>query len=1006
MNSKNKKIVLHQMWTTKTVVFMIFMLFLSAGMFAQDKKQVSGTVYDNTGNVLPGATVIEVGTKNATTTDFDGKFILNVAVGGSIEVSFIGSTTQKVQITSSTKANIDVRLQNDGYQLAEVQVVSVGYGTQKKSDLTGAISTVKADDLVKGTISSTEQVLQGKVAGLNVIRPSGDPAAGSTLRLRGGTSLTASNSPLIVVDGIAGVDINVVQPSDIKSVDVLKDASATAIYGSRGANGVIIITTKSGTKGVSVTYSGLSSIGYVADNLDLLSANQWRGYVRQTGNKDAIDYGGNTDWQKALEQTAISQSHTLSINSGKTDSGFRASISYLNNEGVIKTTGLERLSGNVSAYQYLGDNKDVKFDMGLFANIDKWHPLDYRIFERSYNLNPTIPVYDANGEFTSVGGTIYENPVEILTNRTVDNERHRLLGYFKTEVKFLNDFTAVANISLEHNAVQGSTYKPSYAVMEGRTEDGYAQKTYAEYTNAQGELYVNYSKVFGKHNVSALGGYSYLENIYEGFGAQRSGFVTDAFSYNNLGAGYNYRLGDVYSYKGKSNLVSFYARANYSFDGKYLFTATVREDGSSRFGENNKWGTFPSASAAWRISNEEFMSSTKDWLGNLKLRVGYGVTGNQDGIGEYKSLSILGVGNDSYYDPVTQTWSLAYSPKQNPNPDLKWESTEQWNIGVDFTLFDRITGSFEWYSKNTKDLLYTYEVPQPPYLVGTMLANVGEMSNKGVELTLNADIIKGDKFTWNANLTLGHNIQKIEKLSNTTYETDVIYSGSLHGLSGMSGQYSQIIAEGYPVGTFWGFKNAGLDADGKIQYYNAAGAVVAESALVDADKTDLGNIQPDLTLGIGMNFTYGNFDLGVSGYGMFGQKALNATNMMLNDPNRLPAYNVPDAFLGSGITSAPKYSDYWIEDASFFRLQTLSVGYTLPLKSTSSKFRVYLMGENLFVITGYKGVDPEIGLNAQDGINQTGVMDTTGLAAPGIDRYNNYPRPTTISVGLNFTFNN
>ncbi|KFF03319.1 SusC/RagA family TonB-linked outer membrane protein [Flavobacterium reichenbachii] len=993
------------MWTAKSAVLMIAMLFLSAGIFAQGKKQVSGTVYDNTGNVLPGASVMEAGTKNGTSTDFDGKFTLQVAVGGAIEVSFIGATTQKIQITASA-SNLDVRLQNDGYALAEVQVVSVGYGKVKKSDLTGAISTVGADDLVKGTISSTEQVLQGKVAGLNIIRPSGDPSAGATIRLRGGTSLTASNSPLIVVDGIAGVDINIVQPSDIKSVDVLKDASATAIYGSRGANGVIIITTKSGTKGVSVVYSGLSSVGYVADNLDLLSANQWRGYVRQTGNADAVDYGGNTNWQKAVEQTAISQSHTLSINSGKADSGFRTSISYLNNEGVIKKSGLERISGNVSAYQYLGDNKDVKFDMGLFANIDKWNPIDYRIFERVYNLNPTIPVYDANGNFSSVSGNIYENPVEILTNRTVDNQRHRLLGYFKTEVKFLKDFMASANISLEHNAVKGSTYKPSYAVMEGRTEDGYAQKKYEEYTNAQGEVFVNYNKTLDKHVIGALAGYSYFENIYQGFGAQRSGFVTDAFSYNNLGAGYNYRLGDVYSYKGKSNLVSFFARANYSYDGKYLLTATVRRDGSSRFGENNKWGTFPSASAAWKISSEEFMSSSKDWLDNLKIRVGYGVTGNQDGIGEYKSLSILGVGNDSYYDPVTKTWSLAYSPKQNPNPDLKWESTQQLNIGVDFSLFNRISGSFEWYSKTTKDLLYTYEVPQPPYLVGNMLANVGEMSNKGIELTLNADIIKGDKFTWDANLTLGHNVQKIEKLSNPTYKTDVIYSGSLHGLAGMSGQYSQVIAEGYPVGTFWGFQSAGLDADGKMLYYNAAGEKVLDGVLVDADKKDLGNIQPDLTLGIGMNFTYGNFDLGISGYGMFGQKALNATNMMLNDPNRLPAFNVPDDFLNSGITSSPKYSSYWIEDASFFRLQTLSLGYTLPLKYKGSKIRMYVMGENLFVLTSYKGVDPEIGLNAQDGINQTGVMDLTGLAAPGIDRYNNYPRPTTISVGLNFTLNN
>ncbi|PKB16264.1 TonB-dependent receptor [Flavobacterium sp. 5] len=999
MNSKNIKRVPHPMWANKSLLLMILMLFLSAGMFAQGKKKVSGTVSDNTGSVLSGATVIEVGTKNATTTDFDGSFTIEVAIGGAIEVSFIGSAKQKVQINESS-SKLNIRLQNDGYQLAEVQVVSVGYGKVRKGDLTGAISTVRGDDLVKGTISSTEQVLQGKVAGLNVIRPSGDPSAGSTLRLRGGTSLTASNSPLIVVDGIAGVDINVIQPSDIKSVDVLKDASATAIYGSRGANGVIIITTKSGTKGVSVVYSGLSSVGFVQDNLDLLSANQWRGYVRQTGNKDAIDYGANTNWQKELEQTAISQSHTLSINSGKADSGFRTSLSYLNNEGVIKTTGLERLSANISAYQYLGENKDVKFDVGLFANIDKWHPLDYRIFERSYNLNPTIPVYDSNGEFTSVAGTIYENPVEILTNRTVDNKRHRILGYFKTEIKLFKDFTAVGNISLEHNAVQANTYKPSYAVMEGRTEDGYAQKTYSEYTNGQGEIYLNYNKIIDKHNISAMAGYSYFENIYEGFGAQRSGFVTDEFTYNNLGAGYNYRLGDVYSYKGKSNLASFFARANYGYDSKYLLTATIRRDGSSRFGENNKWGTFPSASAAWKISNEDFMSSTKDWLGSLKLRVGYGVTGNQDGIGEYKSLSILGVGNDSYYDPITGTWSLAYSPKQNPNPDLKWETTEQINVGVDFSLFERITGSFEWYSKNTHDLLYTYEVPQPPYLVGTMLANVGEMSNKGVELTLNADIIKGDKFSWNANVTLAHNIQKIEKLSNPTYSTDVIYSGSLHGLSGMSGQYSQIIAEGYPVGTFWGFKSAGLDENGAMLYYNAAGEKVLGDAVVDADKRDLGNIQPDLTLGIGMNFTYGNFDLGITGYGMFGQKALNATNMMLNDPSRLPAYNVPDDFLTSGITSAPKYSSYWIEDASFFRLQTLTIGYTLPINWKGSKLRVYMLGENLAVFTKYKGVDPEIGLNAQDG------SDQTGLAAPGIDKYNNYPRPTTVSVGLNFTLNN
>lgn len=978
MNNKNTKEAQHQSWSKISLVFLIFMLFLSAGAVAQGKKLITGIVHDNTGATLPGVSVLESGTTNTTVTDSDGKFTLEVTTGNTIVISYIGFLTKSILVDASSASNLQVNLEEDVHMLEAVELVAVGYGTMRKSDLTGAISTVTSENLVKGAIPSTELVLQGKVAGLTVIRGSGDPSSGGSLRLRGGTSLTASNSPLIVVDGIAGVDINVVQPSDIKSIDVLKDASATAIYGSRGANGVIIITTKGGSKGLSVVYNGYTGFSESSNHLDMLSANQWRSYVRQNSLADAIDYGGSTDWQKELERsTAITQSHTLSISSGNENSGLRTSLSYFDSEGVVKTTGLERLSANISTYQYALD-KVLKFDAGLFANIDKWHPLDYRIFERAFNLNPTIPVYNENGDFTEVGGTLYENPVEILTNRIVDNKRHRILGYFKTEAKLFNDFQVVVNLSMEHNAMQGSTYKPSYAVLEGRTEGGYAQKTYGEYTTAQVETYLSYSKLIGKHSINALAGYSFFENIYEGFGAQRSGFETDLFSYNNLGAGYNYRLGDVYSYKGKSNLVSFFGRANYSYDGKYMVTGTIRRDGSSRFGANNKWGVFPSASVAWRITGEDFMSSTQDWLTNLKLRVGYGVTGNQDGIGEYKSLSILGVGQDSYYDPVTDTWSLAYSPTQNPNPDLKWESTRQINLGLDFSLFNRITGSFEYYSKTTKDLLYTYQVPQPPYLVGTMLANVGELSNKGIELTLNANIINNDKFTWDANLVFAKNKQKIEKLSNQIYETEAIFSGSLHGLSGMSNQFSQIIAEGYPVGTFWGVESSGLDENGEF--------------ILGTEEKAIGNVQPDFTLGLGMNFTYENFDFGFTGYGSFGQEVLNATNMMLYDPNRLPSNNVPDDFLNSGITSAPKFSSYWIEDASFFRLQTVSLGYTIPFKNSGSKLRLYLLGENLAVFTNYDGVDPEIEL--------------TGLANPGIDRFNNYPRPTTISFGLNFTLTN
>ncbi|SFZ93618.1 iron complex outermembrane recepter protein [Flaviramulus basaltis] len=973
MYNKNSQINFSKGKTKKSFVLIIVLFFLTLTIKAQEKKTISGTVYDNLGVTLAGATILESQTNNGTTTDYDGQFQIEVSVGSEIVVSYIGYISETIQVTSSSNSFIKITLQEDTFSLDAIEIVAVGYGTMRKSDLTGAISSISSEDLVKGTVTSTEQVLQGKIAGLVVTQDTGDPSSGSSLRLRGGTSLTASNNPLIVVDGIAGVDINVVQPSDIKSIDILKDASATAIYGSRGANGVIIITTKGTKKGLSFNYNGFTGVSYASNHLDMLSANQWRGYVRENNLTDAIDFGGNTNWQKELERsTAMTQSHTINMSSGNENGGLRASISYLKNEGTVKTTELERLSTSLSTYQYILD-KAIKFDAGLFANIDKWHPLDYRIFERSFNLNPTIPVYDNNGEFTSVGGTLYENPVEILTNRSTDNKRNRLLGYFKTEANFLNDFQAVLNLSLEHNASTGNTYKPSYAVLEGRSENGYGQKTYGEYTTMQVEAYLNYTKTLGKSNINAMAGYSYLDNSYEGFGAQRSGFVTDLFEYNNLAAGQDYRLGDVYSYKGKSNLASLFARANYAYDSKYMVTATIRKDGSSRFGANNKWGIFPSASVAWRITGENFMESTENWLTNLKLRAGYGVTGNQDGIGEYKSLSILGVGGDSYYDPATDTWSLAYSPAQNPNPDLKWESTEQINIGLDFSLFNKITGSIEWYNKRTKDLLYTYEVPQPPYLVGTILANVGELTNKGLEVTLNANIIQNDKINWSTNLTFAQNTQKIEKLSNQVYETDIIYSGSLHGLSGMSNQFSQIIKEGYPVGTFWGYESSGLDENGEF--------------ILSDEKTAIGNVQPDFTIGFGMDFSYNNFDFGFTSYGSFGQDVLNATNMMLYDPNRLPAYNVPDAFLNSGINSAPTYSSYWIEDASFLRLQTVSLGYTIPFKDSTSKLRIYVLGENLAVFTNYEGVDPEVNL--------------TGLSNPGMDRFNNYPRPTTVSLGLN-----
>lgn len=977
----------------RSFFFALFFMGMSLQMLAQNIS-ATGIVTDQNNDPLVGATVkLEGNTTIGTMTDIDGRFELSCPQGSTLEFSYIGFDSKKV----AAGQDMSVILVENAISLKETVIVGIGYGTMRKSDLTGAIASVNREDLSKGIITSAEQVLQGKISGLSVVQSSGDPSQGSSIRLRGGTSLSAGNSPLIVVDGIPGVDMNTVQPSEIVSIDVLKDASSAAIYGSRGANGVIIVTTtRSSTKASrSIQYNGYAAIGYVSKHMDLLSANQWRGYVRENNINSVTDYGANTDWQKELERTAFTHSHNIYFSNVSEESGYSASITYLNSEGVIKRNSMNRLSGSVSAHQY-GLNKRLKLEAGVTGTFDSWHPLDNRIFERMTNLNPTVPVRDQNGNFTSIGGTNTENPVELNTNRTSDYTRHRFLGYGKIELEIIKGLKASANLSYEYNSQQGRVYIPTDAVMEGQAEKGRGQRELADYKNLQLETFLTYDKQFNEiHKLNLMGGYSYLKNQYEGFGAFRRGFDTDFFLYNNLASGSDYRQGDVYSYKGEATLISFFGRINYNLKNKYMITATLRNDGSSRFGDNNKWGLFPSVSAAWRISDEVFMASTSPWLNNLKLRIGYGVTGNQDGLGEYKSLAILSASGAVYYDAASGIWKNSYSPNQNANHDLKWESTEQFNLGLDFSLFNKITGSLELYNKKTKDLLWTYQVPIPPYLKNSMLANVGTLVNKGVELTLGSTLIKSKDFSWDANITASYNKQEITKLSNAEFTTDGFFTGALHGLRGMSGVYSQRITEGYPLGAFFGPKCIGLDEDGKyVLKTNDNGEVVDEY---------LGSAQPKVNLGIAMTFVYRNFDLNVAGYGMFGQKILNATTMSMYDPTRITGgQNVPDSYITSGITSAPTYSDYWIEDASFFRLQSLTLGYTLPVnlkKAGFDKIRFYVTGGNLFVITGYTGIDPEVNTNL---IQNSSTGDIS--VSPGIDRYDSYPRPRTFSLGVNVSF--
>lgn len=969
-----------------TGIFTLLMLMFCMNLSAQNIT-AGGVVVDVEQQPLIGVTISVGNGKAEAVTNIDGKFSLQCPDGAMLSVSYVGYTTRRVHASKEMR----IVMEEDAKTLDEVTVVGVGYGKMRKSDLTGAIASVSAKNMKQGVITSTEQLLQGKVAGLSVVQSSGAVESGSTIRLRGGTSLSASNGPLVVVDGIPGVDINSVQPNEILSMDVLKDASAAAIYGSRGANGVIIVTTNreaSNTEINTMQYNGYVAVSSVARKLDLLSANQWRSYARSTGNMAALDYGADTDWQGELERTGISHGHNFSFSSFKKDHGYRTNLSYTNNEGVIKRNNMNRLAGSLSAYQ-TGLKSRLRLEEGINANFDSWHPVDTRIFERMCNLQPTFPVYNQDGSYAQLNGTNTENPVELNNNRIDDQKRHRFLGYAKADLNIADGLTATVNTSYEYNSVKGGLYKPTYARMEGQSEKGWGQRTYSDYVNKQLELYLTYDKKLGAvHHLNLMVGYSYLDNTYEGFGATRSGFDTNAFGYNNLAAGTDFRQGDVYSDKGESKLISFFGRVNYSHLDRYMITATVRDDGSSRFGDNHKWGIFPSVSLAWRISEEPFMKGTRSWLDNMKLRLGFGVTGNQNGIGEYKSLSILSASGAAYYDGTTGTWKSSYTQIQNVNPDLKWESTAQWNLGIDFALLNRLTGTLELYYKKTSDLLWTYPVPQPPYLVGTMLANVGDLVNKGFELTLGYKILRTQDWTVDANLSLAYNHQEITRLSNGQYQAVGLQAGSLHNVRGMSDIYSQVVKEGYPAGAFWGPHCTGIDENGKYILEKDENGEVKEGYL--------GSAMPKWNLGVSLSTTWKNLDASVAVYGMFGQKVLNVSRMVMYDPTRFPAQNTLDDFMKSGITDNPTFSDYFVEDGDFFRLQSITLGYSLPSsvvdKLGLSRLRFYVTSENLFCITGYKGLDPEVS-----------VPDNV-LDSPGIDFFNSYPRPRTFSFGINVGF--
>lgn len=950
-------------------------------MTVQTERPLKGVVKTSDGSTLPGATVIEKGTNNGTITDFDGNFTLNVSKANAVIVfSFVGMSTIEIDYTG--QANMNVIMREDAIGLDEV--VAIGYGTQTKREISGSVTNISEKNFNKGVTRTGVDLLKGKVAGLTITSGSGDVTKDQTIRLRGTSSLNASSQPFIVVDGVPGMSLNSVSPQDIESISVLKDASAAAIYGSRSASGVILITTKKGRKDQTVTeYDGYVAVDNVTNVPELLNAQEWRDYASKNNiNTAGLDKGGNTNWFDEIMRTGITQNHSLSLSGSTKSSNYRASISYLNQEGVVKDNVLERYNARMSFNQKaLNDKLDLTFT-GVMTQRN-YTPTDTRNFVLAYNMIPVYPVKNDDGTWYDNQEYDQGNPVRNIEYNKQENKNSLYFGNIKADLDIFEGLKASLNVLKQRETNDYGQYYDSQT-ERGRNDIGYAQRNSWTADKKLLEATFNYKKIIENHNMNFLAGYSYEDNYYQNMGAQNRQFVSDLFGFNNLSAGENLRSGDVWSGKNMSKLISFFGRVNYTLLEKYVITASVRRDGSSKFGKNHQWGTFPSVSVAWHMKEESFLQNVNA-LDDLKFRVGYGISGNQDGLDPYLSLPLYGKAGQ-YYD--NGKWYSAYEFNQNENPDLRWEQTSMFNVGFDYSFFKgRINGSIDYYNKNTEDLLYTYTVPQPPYLKGTMMANVGSMNNKGIEFMISGDVVRKNDFRWNTSFNIAHNKNEITSLSNDQFTTSAIKTGSAW-IRGGSNNTTHIVEEGRELGTFYGWLCTGIDSEGK---YIMDDMIDGKAGLTDEDRTYIGSAQPDFTYGLANVISYKSWELNFFLRGVYGNDVLNFSKMSYATTQWLPGANVLKEALTIGLKESPRYNSYYIEDGSFLRMDNASVAYNFDTKGKYgiNKLRVYVTGQNLFVITKYTGLDPEIEMSGLD---------------PGVEGREYYPKSRTFSVGINLSF--
>ena len=833
---------------------------------------------------------------------------------------------------------------------------------------------------------------------MTITSGSGDVTRNSQIQLRGTSTLQNDQGPMIVIDGVPGGDMSTVSPTDIESISVLKDASSAAIYGSRAAGGVILITTKRGAGSkTQVNYDGYVTASTVANKPDMLNAQEWRDANKELGNDISIydGYTADTDWFGAMMRTGISQNHSLSLSGGTSKSNYRASYTYMDRNGIARDNWMKRHSFR---FQFQQRALNDKLRIGLTGSTtltDMQMPFadDYIL---AYNMLPVYPVYNEDGSYFTGANKEYDqgNPVQNQDQNYKKNSNIYFYGQGDIQYTIIDGLTAKVNLYKSRFSSDYSEWQDPQN-SRGDDDNGSAVRQNRTWDRELMEWTANYNKAFGneeQHKIDAIIGYSWETNKYADQYAKATNFAVGSMGADNIQTGNLLKIGNVTSSRNEYKLISLFARAHYSYKEKYMVTATVRRDGSSKFGANNKWGTFPSVSAAWGISQESFMEDAK-WINDLKLRAGYGVTGNQDGLQPYKSLELYQA-SGTYYSNDSQL--TAFKVAQNANPNLKWEQTSMLNIGLDFTLFNsRLNGTIEWYSKQTSDMLYTYKVPTPTYVYDKIAANVGDMSNKGIEVLLNLDVIRNKNFTWNTSINLAHNKNKITKLSNDLYSTDRVYVGD-PWIRGASGVTSHVVEEGYPVGQFFMLKCNDIDENGKFIIEDING----DGQITDDDRTYCGDAQPDLTYGWNNTFSWKNWDASFFIRGTIGNKVLNnpvaayGNNTYISGANAMKNDNLLTLRENSRVCS------YYIENGSFARLDNMSIGYTFNTKNIDwlEKARVYVAAQNLFVITGYSGLDPEVE-------NFRGAAsDADAGLSPGIEPRNYMPKARSFTFGVNLTF--